>query len=101
MSVARQLNVDATVTLDIGDQPVLIRGDGSRVVIEIPSLMLAFQMLRQIGTFGSAKRYATRISNLLQAVGLTLIIQTPQRKLLMVGREGSSWWLRLLRLSGS
>ena len=50
MNNQRLLSVDANVTIDIGNDRVTVRGDGGSVVVEVPSVSLAFQMMRDIGS---------------------------------------------------
>lgn len=95
MTIERLLSVNANVTIDIGDDQVSIRGDGSSVVVEVPSVSLAFKVLRDLGARKPVREHATHLSELLAGVGLTVVIQTPGRRLLTMGREGNSWLLRL------
>lgn len=95
MTIERLLSVNANVTIDIGDYQVSIRGDGSSVVVEVPSVSLAFQMMRELGAIKPIRERVTHLSELLSDVGLTVVIRTPSRRLLTMGRAGNSWLLRL------
>lgn len=96
MTIERSLSVHANVTIDIGDDRVSICGDGSSVVVEVPSVSLAFQMMRELGSVTPVRERVTHFSELLSGVGLTVVIRTPNRRLLTMGREGNSWLLRLV-----
>ncbi len=95
MTIERLLSVNANVTIDIGDDRVSICGDGSSVVVEVPPVSMAFQMMRELGSIKPIRVRATHFSELLSGVGLTVVIRTPSRRLLTMGREGNSWLLRL------
>lgn len=96
MTVERPLSVNADVTIDIGDERVSIRGAGSSVVVEVPSISLAFQMLRELAGIKPVRERVTGFSELLSGVGLTVVIRTPARRLVTLGGEGNSRLLRLL-----
>ena len=95
MTIERLLSVNANVTIDIGDDRVWICGDGSSVVVEFPSVSLAFQMMRELGAIKPVRKSVTEFSQMLTEAGLTVLIRTPTRRLITMGREGSSWALRL------
>lgn len=85
------------MTIDIGEDRVLVRGDGGSVVIEVPSISRAFQMLRSVGSSKPVREQVTVLSQLLTKVGLTIVVRTPRRRLMTIGRDGNS---RLLKLVG-
>ena len=89
------------MTIDIGDNQIFVRGDGGCVVIEVPSVSLAFQMMRDLGSVKPLRDRVTRFSNLLTRLGLTVVVKTPRRKLLTIGRDGNSWILRLLGVANA
>lgn len=91
------MGVCCDVTVDIGDQQVSVRGDGSDIVVEVPSLTLVYRVLKQLQSLGRKKERLSEFSGLLQAVGLTLVVRTPGRKLISLGIENDS---RLLRYFG-
>ena len=95
MNNQRLPSVDANVTIDIGNDRVTVRGDGSSVVVEVPSVSLAFQMMRDIGSIKPVRDRVAGFSAVLTRLGLTVIVRTPRRKLLTIGSNGNSWILRL------
>ena len=95
MTIERLLSVKADVTIDIGDDCVYVRGDGSSVVVEVPSISLAFEILRDVGSIKPVREGVAELSQLLTRVGLTVIVRTPGRKLMTIGRDGNSWLLNL------
>ena len=97
MTIERLLSVDADMTIDIGDDRVLVRGDGSSVVIEVPSLSVAFALFRDLKSLPSGRQRLANASQFLSRVGLTVVVRTPHRKLMTIGRDGNS---RLLKLFG-
>ena len=96
MTARRTLGVCCDVTVDIGDQQVTVRGDGSDIVVEVPSLTLAYRVMRQLRRLAWRKKRLSELSGLLQTVGLTLVVRTPSRKLISFGIENDSMPLRLL-----
>lgn len=97
MTVERQLFVDADLTIDIEGEQLTVRGDGSSLIVEVPSASLAFKLMRNIGSTMSLRSRASRLASTLTRLGLTMVIRTPRRKLLTIGRYGNS---RILRLFG-
>ncbi|MDG1895164.1 MAG: hypothetical protein P8J37_09660 [Fuerstiella sp.] len=95
MSHQRLLSVHANVTIDIGDDRVFVRGDGSSVVVEVPRVSLAFQVMRGLGSIKPVRDRVEGFSAVLTRLGLTVIVRTPRRKLLTIGNNGNSWILRL------
>ena len=91
----RLLTVAADLTIDVADRKVRVRGRGRSIVVEIPSLALLFVMTRDLGNPISVSRRISRIAQTLSALGLTVIVRTPGRRLFTIGREGNSWLLRL------
>lgn len=95
MTIERLLSVDADVTIDIGDNRVSVRGDGRSVVVEVRTISFAFRMLRSVGAFKPVREWVKDLSQLLTNVGLTIVVRTPGRRLLTIGRDGNSWLFRL------
>lgn len=95
MTVERLVSIDANMTIDVGADQVTVCGDGSNVVVEVPTVSLAFQMMRDLGSVKLIRERIAGLSELLTRLGLTLIVQTPKRKLLTIGQDGNSWILRL------
>jgi hypothetical protein len=95
VTIERLLSVNADVTIDIGDDRVSVRGDGSSVVVEVPSISLAFQMLRSVGSIKPVRERVADLSQLLTSVGLTIVVRTPGRRLMTIGRDGNSWLFKL------
>jgi hypothetical protein len=94
VTIERLLSVDANVTIEIGDDRLSIRGDGSSVVVEVPPVSMAFQIIRELGAIKPIRERVTHFSELLSGVGLTVVIRIPSRRLLTMGREGNSWLLK-------
>jgi len=97
----RLLSVNANMTIDIGGDCVSVHGDGSSLVVEVPSVSLAFQMMRDVGTIKPIRERAAEFFVLLSDVGLTVIVRTPSRKLITIGQDGSSWWLKLFGVTNA
>lgn len=93
----RLLSIDGDVTIDIGGDRVILRGDGSCVVVEVPNVSLAFKVMREVGSIRSARDRVAGFCELLTRLGITVIVKNPRRKLLTLGCDGNS---RLLKLFG-
>ncbi len=91
----RLLSILADLVIDIDGQQVALRGDGDRIFVEFPSVNMAFRMVREMGSFKTARFRLAAISSSLTTVGLTVIVRTPGRRLMSIGQEGNSWLLRL------
>jgi len=91
----RLLSVDANLTIDIDDERVSIRGDGSSVVVEVPSIPRALQMIRQLGPLKTGSIRLRDLSNWLRRVGLTVVLRTPRRRLVTLGCSTTSWVCQL------
>lgn len=91
----RLFSVDADFTIDVKDQRVYVRGDGSNIIVEVPSISLGFQMMRDLGAIKPVRERVSEISQWLTRLGLTVTVRTPRRKLMTIGSEGNSWLLRL------
>ena len=91
----RLLCVAADLMIDVADQQVRVRGDGAIIVVEVPTVALAFRMMRDLGKMGSIRANIGRIAPALSELGLTLVVRTPSRRLFTLGRDGDSWLLRL------
>ena len=92
----RMLSVDAALSIDIDKQKVLVRGHDGQIVIEFSTFGLALRLLRRLGSLKTVRTRANSIVDSLAAVGLTVTLQTPQRKLITIGRDGNSWLMRTL-----
>jgi hypothetical protein len=101
VTVERLLSVNADFTIDIEDQRVYVRGDGNSIVVEVPSVSLAFQMTRNLGAIKPFRKRVMEISQGLSRLGLTITVQTPKRKLITIGLEGNSWLLRLFGITNA
>jgi hypothetical protein len=97
----RLLSVNADFTIDVKDERVHVRGDGSNIVVEVPSILLGFQMMRDLGAIKPVRERVSKISQWLTQLGLTVTVRTPGRKLLTMGSEGNSWLLRLFGFSNA
>ncbi|WP_145944430.1 hypothetical protein [Fuerstiella marisgermanici] len=95
MTARRMLGVCCDVKVDIGDQQVTVCGDGSDIVVEVPSLTSVYRVMRQLRRLAWRKKRLSELSGLLQTVGLTLVVRTPSRKLISLGIENDSMLLRL------
>ena len=97
----RLLSVDADFSIDIEDQRVFVRGEGSSIVVEVPSISLGFRMMRDLGAIKPVRERVSEISQWLTRLGLTVTVRTPGRNLMTIGSEGSSWLLRLFGISNA
>ena len=97
--IERLLSVTAEFTIDIEEQRVFVRGDGSNIVVEVPSISLGFQMLRVLGAVKPVRERISGISQWLTRLGLTVIVRTPGRRLVTMGSDGNSWLLRLIGIA--
>lgn len=97
----RLLSVTADFTIDVKDKKVHVRGDGSNIVVEVPSISLGFQMMRDLGAINPVRERVSEISHWLTRLGLTVTVRTPNRKLLTMGSEGNSWLLKLFGISNA
>ena len=95
MTVDRLLSVDADLVIEIGGQQLFLKGSGSDIVLELPSLALAVKIVRDLGSLRFACSRLLATSSALKAVGLTVIVRTPRRRLMTIGQRGDSWLLRL------
>ncbi len=94
-TIDRMVFVDADLVVTIGGQQMLVRGQGSNIVVEVPSVAAAVKMTRNLGSLTAVRGWLVTISSSLTTVGLTVILRTPRRRLLTIGRQGNSWLLRL------
>lgn len=97
MTLNRRLSVFADVVIGIDGQLVTLRGNGSDIVVELPSVGMALKMLRKLRSVGAARDRLSAVSSGLTAVGLTVTVATPRRRLITIGQDGNS---RLLALFG-
>ena len=93
----RRLSVFADLVIGIDGQHVTLRGNGSDILVELPSVGMAFKMLRDLGSLSAARNRLAAISSALTSVGLTVIVATSKRRLMTIGQDGNS---RLLALFG-
>ena len=91
----RLLSVNADLEIDIGGHRMFVRGVGSHIVLELPSVAMAVRLVRDLGSLRSARTRLAAISSSLTMVGLTVIVRTPRRRLMTIGQDGNSWLLRL------
>ena len=94
----RRLSVLADLVIGIDGQHVTLRGNGSDILVELPSVGMAFKMLRDLGLREARVRLA-EISSALTSVGLTVIVATSKRRLITIGQDGNSRLLALFGLS--
>ena len=92
----RPLSVRADLVIDIGGQQVAVRGDGDTILLEIPSVLMAFRMVRELGSVITARSRLAAMSSSLATLGLTVIVRTPGRRLMTIGQRGHSSLLRLI-----
>jgi hypothetical protein len=93
----RRLSVFADLVIGIDGQDVTLRGNGNDILVELPSVGMAFKMLRDLTFPGGARVRLSAISSALTSVGLTVTLTTPRRRLMTIGQDGNS---RLLALFG-
>ena len=94
----RRLSINADLEIHIGGHQMFVRGVGSHIVLELPSVAMAVRLVRDLGSLRSARTRLAAISSSLTMVGLTLIVRTPRRRLVTIGQDGNSWLLRLFGL---
>jgi len=99
VTAKRLLSVNAEVAIDIGDDRVSVRGDTSSVIVEVPSVSLAFQMMRDLGSLRQIRARVADCSALMARAGLTVVVRTPSKKLLTIGRDRNSRMLSLFGLA--
>ena len=99
LTPSRLLAVDADLSIDIGSDRVSVRGDGSRVVLEVPGLLAAMRIMRDLGSAKQRRQRLSVVAGFLSQVGLTVVVRSHNRQLATIGYEGNSWWLRLLGVS--
>ncbi len=92
----RPLSVLADLVIDIGGQQVAVRGGGDSILVEIPSVVMAFRMVRELGSVITARSRLAAMSSSLATLGLTVIVRTPGRRLMTIGQRGHSSLLRLI-----
>ena len=95
MTGDRLLCVDADLVIEIGGQQLFLKGSGSAIVLELPSLALAIKIVRDLGSLRAAGARLSATSSAIKAVGLTVIVRKPRRRLMTIGQGGDSWLLRL------
>ena len=89
-----QLPIAANLTINIDDYELVVRGSGSSVVVEIPSVSLMFQLMRELGSIRVLRDRIAGLATLLKKLGLTLVVRTRRRKLFTIGCDGNSWILK-------
>jgi len=74
--MARALNVLADLSLALEDEDIAIRGEGDRIIVELPSLN-AGRALLKAGPFSQAQRRSglAEANSVLREVGLTIDVR--------------------------
>lgn len=74
--MARALNVLADLSLALEDEDIAIRGEGDRIIVDLPSLR-AGQALLRAGPFSQVQRRAgvAQANTVLREVGLTVDVR--------------------------
>ena len=91
----RRISVFADLMIDISGQQVALRGDGDNILVEFPSVLMAVRMARELASGSMARSRLAAVSSSLTTIGLTVVVRTPGRRLLTIGKEANSWLLRL------
>lgn len=94
----RLLSIDVDLVIDFGGHQMFVRGVGSQIVVQLPSVSAAVKMVRDLGSLRSARNRLVALSSALALVGLTVILRTPGRRLMTIGQGGNSWLLRMFGL---
>lgn len=86
--MARALNVLADLSLAIDDEDIAIRGEGDRIVVDLPSLS-AGRALLQAGPFSQVERRSglAQANTVLREVGLTIDLRYAGEIVARVGTE--------------
>jgi len=92
------LSVNADVTVTIGDEVVTVHGEGESITVEVTSVSAGYKVMRDIGALNTLRSRVAGFSELLSTVGLSVVIRTPSRKLVTIGKGGGSALMSLLRL---
>lgn len=98
MNTDRFLSVNADVTVTMGDEVISIRGTGESVTVELSSVSAGYKIMRGIGGLKSLRDRLARLSQSLAIVGLCVVIRTPSRKLMTLGKGGGSGLMKLFGL---
>ena len=98
MSGNRFLSVNADVTVTIGNEVVRVRGEGENITVEFLSLSAGYKVLRDICPLNTLRGQIADFSNLLSTVDLSIVIRTPSRKLVTLGKGGRSALMKTLGL---
>lgn len=91
----RLLSVTADLTVDVAGHRVCVRGEGSSIFVEVPSVAVAFEMMRDLAKLNLVRIRTASVLETLSHVGLTIIVGTPTRRLATIGSGCSSWLLSL------
>lgn len=92
----RLLSVAADLMIELDNEQIRVRGDGCRIVVEVPSVRLVFRSISRWRKTGSIRGWFALFSRILTRADLTMTVRTPGRRLVTIGRDDSSWLLRLL-----
>ena len=96
MSRTRFLSVNADLTMTVGNEIVKIRGDAGTVTLEFRCFSALYKILRDTGHLGAVRKRLSDFSGPLANVGLSIIIRTPSKKLMTLGKDGRSALMKLL-----
>lgn len=98
MSGARFLSVNADVTVTIGNEVIRVLGEGEKITVEFSCFSAGYKMMRNIGRLDKLRNRVADFSELLSSVGVSIVIRTPSRKLVTLGKGGRSALMKLLGL---
>ncbi len=97
----RLLSVEADFAIDVREKRCCVRGDGSNIIVEVPSISVGVQMMRDLGAIKPVRERASQIAESLSRLGLTVTVRTPGRNLITIGWQANSWLLRLFGIANA
>lgn len=84
--------------MTIGNEVVNLRGEGETITLEFACFSAGYRMMRDTGRLDTLRSRFADFSKLLSTVGLSIVIRTPSRKLVTLGKGGRSALMKLLGL---
>lgn len=86
--MARALHVLADLSLALDDEDIAIRGDGDRIVVDLPSLAAGRKLL-QAGPFSPSQRRSglAKVNTVLRETGLTIEFHYAGEAIARLGTE--------------
>lgn len=98
MNTGRLLSVNADLTVTIGNEVITVCGAGESLTVELSSVSAGYKILRGVGGLRSLRGRLAGLSQSLSTVGLSVVIRTPSRRLMTLGKGGGVGLMNLLGL---